>query len=167
MARVVVDLDLQTVGAAGSRGERHGLDIAGVAGGVAGVGDDGQVRQVVQHRHGVEVEGVAGAGLEGANAALAQDDVVVALAHDVLGSHEQLIDGAGHAALEQDRGLGLADLLEQGEFCALRAPICMTSIFLSKKTCTSRGSMISVTIGMSSSADASHSRSRPAGPMPW
>ena len=30
--------------AAGSRGERHGLDIAGVAGGVAGVGDDGQVR---------------------------------------------------------------------------------------------------------------------------
>ena len=44
VARVVVDLDLQTVGAAGSRGERHGLDIAGVAGGVAGVGDDGQVR---------------------------------------------------------------------------------------------------------------------------
>ena len=82
---------------------------------MAGVGDDGQVRQVVQHRHGVEVEGVAGAGLEGADAALAQDNVVVALAHDVLGSHEQLVDRAGHAALEQNWGLGLADLLEQGE----------------------------------------------------
>ena len=69
----------------------------------------------MQHRHGVEVEGVAGAGLEGADAALAQDDVVVALAHDVLGGHEQLVDRAGHAALEQDRGLRLADLLEQGE----------------------------------------------------
>ena len=70
---------------------------------------------MVQHRHGVEVEGVAGAGLEGADAALAQDNVVVALAHDVLGGHEQLVDRAGHAALEQNRGLGLADLLEQGE----------------------------------------------------
>ena len=110
-----MDLDLQAVGTAGGRGERHGLNVAGVAGGVAGVGDDGQVRQVVQHRHGVEVEGIAGAGLEGADAALAQDDVVVALAHDVLGGHEQLIDRAGHTALEQDRSLGLADLLEQGE----------------------------------------------------
>ena len=127
------------VGTAGGRGERHGLNVAGVAGGVAGVGDDGQVRQVVQHRHGVEVEGVAGAGLEGADAALAQDDVVVALAHYVLGGHEQLIDRAGHAALEQDRGLGLADSLSRGKFWALRAPICMTSIFLSRKTCTSRG----------------------------
>ena len=110
-----MDLDLQAVGTAGGRGERHGLNVAGVAGGVAGVGDDGQVRQVVQHRHGVEVEGVAGAGLEGADAALAQDDVVVALAHDVLGGHEQLIDRAGHAALKQDRSLGLADLFEQRE----------------------------------------------------
>ena len=82
---------------------------------MAGVGNDRQVRQVVQHRHGVEIEGVTGAGFEGADAALAQDDVVVALAHDVLGCHKQLIDRAGHAALEQDRGLGLADLLEQGE----------------------------------------------------
>ena len=110
-----MDLDLQAVGTAGGRGERHGLNVAGVAGGVAGVGDDGQVRQVVQHWHGVEVEGVAGAGLEGADAALAQDDVVVALAHDVLGGHEQLIDRAGHAALKQDRSLGLADLFEQRE----------------------------------------------------
>ena len=92
---------------------------------------------------------------------------VVALAHDVLGGHEQLVDRAGHAALEQNRGLGLADLLEQGEVLGVAGAICMTSIFLSRKTCTSRGSMISVTIGMSSSADASHSRSRPAGPMPW
>ena len=110
-----MDLDLQAVGTAGGRGERHGLNVARVAGGVAGIGDDGQVRQVVQHRHGVEVEGVAGAGLEGADAALAQDDVVVALAHDVLGSHEQLVDRAGHAALKQNWGLRLADLLEQGE----------------------------------------------------
>ena len=43
-AGLVVDFDLQTVGAAGGRRERHGLNVAGVAGGVAGVGNDGQVR---------------------------------------------------------------------------------------------------------------------------
>ena len=48
MARVVVYLDLKAVGSGGNRGERHGLDIAGVAGGVAGVGDHGKVREVVE-----------------------------------------------------------------------------------------------------------------------
>ncbi len=54
-----------------------------------------------------------------------------------------------------------------GKFWALRAPICMTSIPLSRKSWTSRGSMTSVTTGMSSSADASRRMSRPFSPMPW
>ena len=57
--------------------------------------------------------------------------------------------------------------LSSGKFWAFRAPICMTSIFLSRKSWTSRGSMISVTMGMSSSARASQRRSRPSAPMPW
>ena len=40
VGRVVVDLDNQAVRAAGCGGQGHGLDIAGHAGGVAGVHDD-------------------------------------------------------------------------------------------------------------------------------
>jgi len=69
----------------------------------------------VEHRHRVQVEGVARARLERADAALTEDHVVVALAHDVLGCHEELVDGAGHAALQEDWRLSLANLLEQRE----------------------------------------------------
>ena len=69
----------------------------------------------MQHRHGVEVERVARARLIRADAALAQDDVGVALAHDVLGAHEQLVNGASQAALEKHGLAGAADLLEQVE----------------------------------------------------
>ena len=115
MCGVVVDLDLQRVGAGRAGGERHGLDVAGVAGCVAGVGDDGQVGELVQGGDGVQVEGVARARLEGADAALAQHHAVVALAHDVLGRHEQLVDRSGDAAFEQHGRGGLADFLEQVE----------------------------------------------------
>ena len=50
-----------------------------------------------------------------AHAALAQDDVVVALGHDVLGGQQQLFERGGHAALQQDRLAGAAGALEQRE----------------------------------------------------
>ena len=108
-------LDLEPVSTCGGCGERSGLDIAGVAGSVARVAHDGQVREVVQHGDGVHVKGVARAGLEGPDAALAEDDVGVAFAHDVLGSHQQLVDGARQAALEKHGCRGLPDLLEEVE----------------------------------------------------
>ena len=52
---------------------------------------------------------------EGADAALAEDHLVVALAHDILGGHEELFEGGAEAALEQDGLAQLAGLLEQGE----------------------------------------------------
>ena len=69
----------------------------------------------MERGHRVEVEGVARARLERADAALAEHDVVVSLAHDVLGGHEQLVDGPGDASLEQDGRARLADLLEEVE----------------------------------------------------
>jgi len=62
--------------------------------------------------------------LERADAALADDHVGVALTHDVLGCHEQLVDGAGDAALEKNRRLCLANLLEQREvLCVARTDL--------------------------------------------
>ncbi len=49
-------------------------------------------------------------GLIGADAAFAQDNLFVAARHDVFGAHQQLLNGAGQAALEQN---GLVDFSER------------------------------------------------------
>ena len=64
---------------------------------------------------GAEVERVARVGLEGADAALAEQDVGVAVGQDVLGGEEPFLDLHAHAALEQD-GLAAAGRLgDEGE----------------------------------------------------
>ena len=62
----------------------------GLAGGVAGVHDDGQMGLFVDDGHCREIEGVAGVLLEGTDAALAQNDLLVAAGHDILGTHDPL-----------------------------------------------------------------------------
>ena len=59
--------------------------------------------QLVQHRHGGQVERVAGIGLEGTDAALTEDDTCIAAGHDILRAHQKLLQCAGKAALEEDR----------------------------------------------------------------
>src|SRR5690606_16759495 len=87
----------------------------GDAGCVRGVHDDGQVRELADEGEDAEVEGVARHRLEGADAALAEDDLPVAGGEDVLGGHEPLLDGGGEAALEHDGLADGAELLEEGE----------------------------------------------------
>ena len=71
------------------------------------------MRQLVQHRHGRKVERVAGVIVERADAALAEDDLLVAAGHDVFRAHQQLFERVGQAALEQDRLVRLAKLTQQ------------------------------------------------------
>ena len=61
-----VDLDHQAVGADGDRAGGHRTDQVPLAGAVAGVGDDGEVRALAEHGDGGEIEGVAFA-VHGAN----------------------------------------------------------------------------------------------------
>ena len=75
---VGVDLDQQAVGAGGQRGQGHRRDVIALAGAVAGVDQDRQVRQLLDRRDHRQVERVAAVVGEGAHAALAQDHVVVA-----------------------------------------------------------------------------------------
>lgn len=110
-----MDLDHQAVGTGGDGGLCQLRHHPCVAAGVAGVHDDGQVGHLVEHDHAGEVEGVPHTGLEGADAALAEDDVLVALGHDVLGAHDELLQRVGKAALEQDGLLLTAHGLEQLE----------------------------------------------------
>ena len=110
-----MDVDDHAVGADRDRGARERYDEVLAAGGVGRVDDDRQVAGRLDDRHRGDVEGVAGRRLEGADAALAQDDVEVAALGDVLRRHQPLLDGRRHAALEQHRLAGLADGLQQPE----------------------------------------------------
>ncbi len=108
-------LDDEAVRAARGGGQRHGRNEAVDAGGVARVDNDRQVRQLVQHGHGREVERVAGVVAEGADAALAEDDLLVAAGHDVFRAHQQLLERVGQAALEEDGLVRFAELAQQIE----------------------------------------------------
>ena len=90
-----------------------GVTSARRPGGVAGVDDHGQVRELLEHRDRGEVEREAVRRLERADAALAQQHVGVALLEDVLRRHQQLLERRGQAALDQHRLAGAADLGEQ------------------------------------------------------
>ena len=115
VGRIGMDLDDQAVGADGGARQGHRRNERSVAGAVAGVDDDRQVRPGAEDGHRREVERVAGRGLEGADAALAQDHVRVAGRQDVLGGQQPLLDRRGQAALEQHRPAALPDRLEQHE----------------------------------------------------
>ena len=57
---------------------------------------------------GLNIEGVTGLRLEGADPPLTHDDVRIALRQNILGRHEEFVDGGHHAALEQHGAVGLA-----------------------------------------------------------
>ena len=80
---------------------------------MAWVDDDRQVGLLFDDWNGRDVQCVAGSGLKGADAALAQDNLFVAAGHDVFCAHQQLFDGVGKSALEQDGLVYFAQLLEQ------------------------------------------------------
>ena len=69
----------------------------------------------MQHGDGGDVHGVAGVCLVGADAALAEDEVVVAAGEDVLGREQHLLDGGRDAALQQHGRARVAKLAQQVE----------------------------------------------------
>ena len=112
---LVVNFDQDAVGAGGDGRAGHGQHAVAPAGAVAGVDENGQVAEALDGGNDAEVERVAGVVGKGAHAALAEDDLVVALAHDVFGGHEELFERGREAALEQNRLAQAAGMLEQGE----------------------------------------------------
>src|SRR4051812_7199982 len=110
---ILADLDDDAVRADRGGGSAERLDEAAVAGGVARVDDHRKVGVELQPRHRAEIEREARRGLERADAALAEDDVLVALLQDVVGGLEELVERAAEAALEEDRLAELAGDLEE------------------------------------------------------
>src|SRR5579871_57119 len=92
-----------------ARNRRHQ---AALSSGVAGIEQDRQMCEFVQNGDRSDVAGVAGGGLKGADAALAEDHVRVAMRHDILRGHEQFLDGGTHAAFEQHRPAAASQRLQ-------------------------------------------------------
>ena len=102
MGRVVVDLDQQSVGTGSHGAHGQGIYQPALAGGMAGIDDDGQVGQLPQHGDAGQIQGVAGVALKGADTSLAEDHILIAAGHDVLGAHQPLLVGGGHAPFDHD-----------------------------------------------------------------
>src|SRR5450759_872159 len=96
---VGVYLDHYTVRTDGQRALGERRDQLVLAGRMAGVDYDRQVRKLLDQRYAGQVERVAGRSLERPYPALAQYNPRVAAPDDVLRGHEHLLDGVGEPAL--------------------------------------------------------------------
>ncbi len=133
---MVMDFDEQAVGAYryGGAGERK--NFVALAGAVAGVDEDWQMAAFFHGGNDGEVERVAGMVGEGADAAFAEHDVVVAFAEDVFGGHEEFVERGRHAALQEDGFLGAAGAFEQREILHVaRADLDYVGVFFNKVEC--------------------------------
>ena len=73
------------------------------------------MRFLLDRGDGAEVERVARVGLEGADAAFAEENVGIAVRQDVLGRQQPFLDLHAEAALEQDRLAAAGRLGDEGE----------------------------------------------------
>src|SRR5258708_38198471 len=110
-----MNLDYQAIGSNGDGGAGEWRHFVALAGAVAWIDHDGQVAEALDRRHDAEIECVAGVIGESPHSALAENYVVVALAHDVLGGHEKFFERSRDAALQQDGFAGASGALEQRE----------------------------------------------------
>src|SRR6266404_6023325 len=111
----MVNFDDQPISSDGYGGAGEWRYFVALAGAVAGINDDGQVAEALDGRHDAEIECVAGVIGESPHSALAENYVVVALAHDVLGGHEKFFERCRDAAFQQDGFAGASGALEQRE----------------------------------------------------
>src|SRR5580704_12545496 len=99
---IIMDFDKQAVGACRDSGPSHWRDFVTASRPVRGIGDNRQVRELFDYRNGGDIERVAEVIFERADAALAEDDVVISAGENVFGAEEKLFDGSGHAPLEEN-----------------------------------------------------------------
>src|SRR3989442_1496897 len=108
-------LDDDPVRAGGDSGARQRQHELAATGGMQRIDDHREVRLLLQHGNGADVERVPRRPLERRDAPLAEDHLRVALLHDVLRGHQQLLDRRRRPALQQHRLVGASDLGQKVE----------------------------------------------------
>ena len=82
---------------------------------MAWVDDNRQVGLFFDDRNCRDIQCVSGSGFEGADSALAEDNVFVSASHDVLSAHQQLFDCVSKTAFKKDWFIYFAKFLEKFE----------------------------------------------------
>ena len=82
---------MSAIGADRSRGPSQGQNHIALAGAMARIHNDGQMAGPLHCGNDTEVKCIARVIGEGAYSALAQNHLVIAFAHDILGSHQQFV----------------------------------------------------------------------------
>ena len=113
LLRMRMNLDDQTVRPGRHRRPGHRRHEAGLAGAVARIDHDGQMRVFVQIRHRCQRQREARVILEGADAALAEHHFRVAGLEDVLRGQQEFVHRRRRAALQQHRQARFADRFQQ------------------------------------------------------
>ena len=108
-------LDNQAVCPGSDSGNRHRAHHAAASRAVARIHHDRQMRKLLDGGYSTQVKGIPGVSLVSADAPLAEDYIITALAHDVLSRIEPLLDGSAEAALQHDRLACPAHFLQQLE----------------------------------------------------
>ena len=89
-----------SISAAGSCCHGHGGDKGGLAGCMAWINHNRKMRQLVEYRNCRKIQGVAGIGFKGADTPFAENDILIALAHNVFCAHQQLLEGIRKTPLQ-------------------------------------------------------------------
>src|SRR5579883_778861 len=110
---VMVDFDDEPVCPRRHRRARHRQDLVSSAGAVRRIGNDRKMRERLYDWNRGNVHCITGGVLEGADAALAQDHIVIAAGKNIFSAQQQLFDGGGNAALEQNRLANLSEFAQQ------------------------------------------------------
>ena len=93
----------------------HGLYHPAAAGRVARIDDDRQVAHALHRCHRRKIERISRRLLKGTNAALAEDDIMISLRHDVFRTHQPFLDRRRHPALQKHRHMETADRFQKIE----------------------------------------------------
>src|ERR1700752_4824516 len=80
---------------------------------VTGIHNDWQMRHGFQHGQRSNVERVASGSFKSSNAALAKNDLWIASHGDHLRRMQEVFEGGGHAALEEDRASASPERIQQ------------------------------------------------------
>ena len=164
----VVDLDQQTVEAGRGRGQAHRPDQFGTSRGVRRIDEDREGGVLPGPDGAGEVERVACLVLEGPDAALAEDDRLVAAArttYSAASSHSLQL--RRESALQEDRRARLAQLVQQvGVVHVARADLERVDV-RRRAAAICSGAVISTMKGRPVSRRTSSRRGSAAAPRPW
>src|SRR5580692_74676 len=108
-----MDFDNQPIRTDGHGCPRKRSNFIPLAGALARIDNNRQVAKPLHRRNHTQIERVAGVVGESAYPALAQNHVVVAFAHHILGRHQKFFQRRRHATLHHDRPLRSARTPEQ------------------------------------------------------